>query len=40
VLPWRVGSSLPVQFAAGYLAAALVIAISKYFAPADAAEPQ
>lgn len=38
LLPWRAGSSLPAHFASGYLAAALVIAISKYFPQADAEE--
>jgi len=37
VLPWRVGSSLPMQFASGYAAAALVIFVSKYLPQADKA---
>jgi len=31
ILPWRTASTLPVHFAVGYLAAALVVAVSKYF---------
>src|SRR4029077_5267350 len=31
VLPWHVGSPLPWHFATGYLAAASVIFVSKYF---------
>jgi AGZA family xanthine/uracil permease-like MFS transporter len=35
VLPWRAGSLLPWHFAIGYLAAALVIFISRYFPHGD-----
>jgi adenine/guanine/hypoxanthine permease len=38
VLPWRAGSKLPIHFAFGYLAAALVVAVAKYFPQADAAQ--
>jgi adenine/guanine/hypoxanthine permease len=31
ILPWRTASTLPLHFASGYLAAALVVAASKYF---------
>jgi hypothetical protein len=37
VLPWRAGSPLPWHFAFGYLGAALVIWIAKFFPKGDAA---
>ena len=37
ILPWRAPSALPLHFAFGYLAAALVVAVSKYFPLTDAA---
>jgi AGZA family xanthine/uracil permease-like MFS transporter len=39
VLPWRAGSPLPWHFAAGYLAAALVVFLSAYV-PQGEAEPE
>jgi len=35
ILPWRAASTLPLHLASGYLAAALVIAVSKYFPQTD-----
>ncbi len=37
ILPWNTGSPLPWHFAGGYLAAAAVIALAKYFPQGDAA---
>ena len=34
-LPWRTTSTLPLHFASGYLAAALIIAVSKYFSQSE-----
>ncbi len=40
VLPWRAGSLIPWHFAFGYLAAAIVIFVSKYFTHGDPALPR